>query len=139
MLRRSAAFARWLAFTAVCYGVAVQVGLELRDPESSIALFWPAAGVGAALMIRARRRSRLAVVAVVLALLIDNLVLNLSAGHSLGTSLGFTLANALEPLVVATTYTVCGAGGPRSPWPCHYWSSPRWPGWPPALRWLLPC
>ena len=105
MLRRSAAFARWLAFTAVCYGVAVQVGLELRDPESSIALFWPAAGVGAALMIRARRRSRLAVVAVVLALLIDNLVLNLSAGHSLGTSLGFTLANALEPLVVATTYT----------------------------------
>ena len=44
-------------------------------------------------------------VAVVLALLIDNLVLNLSAGNSLGTSLGFTLANALEPLVVATTYT----------------------------------
>ena len=57
MSSRSASLTAWFVGGAVVYGAAVQVGLELTEKATApIALFWPAAGVGVALIVLGLRQ-----------------------------------------------------------------------------------
>jgi hypothetical protein len=95
---------RRLVVVALVYGCAVQLGLALKVPGVSIAVFWPAAGVGAALAMTAFPKSRAHAGAVVGGVAFAGVVLNLAAHNSLEMSAGFTFANTLESAMAGTVY-----------------------------------
>ena len=96
--------ARRVVAVGLIYGAAVELGLALKVPGVDIAMFWPAAGVGATLMVLALRRSRAQAASVALAIAGLNLLLNLVGHNTLAMSAGYTVANTVEPLVAGLAY-----------------------------------
>lgn len=101
---------------AAGYGVAVQVGLWLKDPHHPIALFWPAAGVGASVVVLAARTSRRTVQLVVAAIAGANVLLNLLAGHAWPQVAAYTAANTVEAVLVGLAFVALSR---RQPGPMH--------------------
>lgn len=94
-----------IAVGAGVYVAAVQTGLWLKDDAHAIALFWPAAGVGATAVILALRTSPRCAVSVLAAIASANVVLNLHAGNGWSMTAAFTLANTAESAVAGLTLT----------------------------------
>jgi PAS domain S-box-containing protein len=105
---------RWIAtFGAACaialaYFLAAQLGLSLLDKPSDVAVFWPASGIAAAILIAAGRRVG---VALVVGVVVGTVAANLMSDRSLSTSILKGFCNAGEAVLLA-------------------WLLDRWFGWP---------
>ena len=91
----------WVALAvavSIAYFLAAQLSLELLTKPDGVAVFWPAAGISAGLLIALGPRVRLPVtVGVVIASTAASLV----GDRSIAAAAVFTLCNAGEPLLVA--------------------------------------
>jgi integral membrane sensor domain MASE1 len=67
-------------------------------PGSDVAVWWPAAGLGVAMLVLAPPRWR---AWLALGIVLASALANVTAGRAVATSLGFGLANAAEAVVVA--------------------------------------
>ena len=83
---------------AIAYFLAARLSLALLAEPDGVAVFWPAAGLAAGLLIAVGSAARWPVVIGVMA---ATLVANLLGDRSLGASIFFALANAGEALVTA--------------------------------------
>ena len=148
------------ATTLAAYGLAVQLGLALRDPHISVAFFWPAAGIGAGCIALAgrARNPRASTAAAVAGVFAANVLLNAIAGHTGLTPLWFSVANTAESLAAALTLmaigqrtpgaartmtrvVVAGCAGVAVSTPVALLLIPRGPGatvWQLALNWAIP-
>jgi integral membrane sensor domain MASE1 len=83
---------------AIAYSLAAQLSFFLRTKPDDIAAFWPAAGVGAGILIGLGPRARLPVA---VGTVVASVLSNLSGNWSLSTSLVFALCNAGQVLLIA--------------------------------------
>src|SRR5262249_47297638 len=83
---------------AILYFIAARLGLGLLCQSSDVAVFWPASGLAAGILIVSRRRSR---AALLMGVVIGTIAANLISDRSLLTSLGKGFCNAAEAFLVA--------------------------------------
>ena len=83
---------------AVAYFLAAQLGLSLLATPSDVAVFWPASGLAAGILIAAGRRAGLASV---LGIVLGTVAANLLSDRSLSTSILKGFCNAGEAILVA--------------------------------------
>ena len=86
-----------IGLATLAYFGTVRLGLLFVIQPEGIAGFWPASGVGLALLLLARDRREKSIVALIIFGV--NFFLDLAVGYSLLSSAGFSLANTLEPVV----------------------------------------
>src|SRR5262245_44368034 len=86
------------AWVALFYFLAAQLGLELVSRPSGVAVFWPASGIAAGILILAGER---AVPAVVIGVVIGTIGANVLSDRSLLTALLKGFCNAGEALLAA--------------------------------------
>ena len=94
--------AGWLILTvavAIAYFLAARLGLALLTKPDGVAVFWPAAGVSAGLLIALGPRARWAVV---IGAMVATIGANLLGDRSFGSALVFAVCNAGEALIIAT-------------------------------------
>ena len=82
----------------VAYAIAARIGFALVPPPEHIALFWPASGLAAGVLIAIGRSARLQVA---LGVMIATVAANLMTRSNIGATLVFALCNGLECLIVA--------------------------------------
>lgn len=82
---------------AIAIAAASYLSVYLTAPSSSIAMWWPAAGIGACLVLRAGRERRLAALATVA---VSTLAGNLVGGREPILAVPFSILNAVEIAVV---------------------------------------
>src|SRR5262245_66174952 len=88
----------WLAVLIGClYILSAKLSLALLTPDG-VAVFWPAAGVAAGLLIAFGPRARWAVV---VGTMVATIVANLLGDRNLASSIVFALCNAGEALLAA--------------------------------------
>lgn len=92
----------WLAGSAALYAAAAALGVALSLPGSSVATFWPAAGVGLCLVAAALGCGWLMTAAAVVGIFAGVVVANIAGGSSLVVALAFAAANLAESLIAAT-------------------------------------
>jgi PAS domain S-box-containing protein len=100
---RSLAFASggavaWAAGVAAAYFLAALLGLALRIQPSDVAVFWPAAGVAAGILVVTGRRSYSALI---IGVVVGTVAANLLSDRTLLTSLLKGLCNAGESILMA--------------------------------------
>jgi PAS domain S-box-containing protein len=83
---------------AIVYYFAARLGLAMRARPSGVAVFWPASGIAAGILIMAGRRAGLAVVIGVIA---GTVTANIASDRTLLTAILKGLCNAGEPFVMA--------------------------------------
>src|SRR5215831_8775877 len=83
---------------ALAYFLAAQLGLSLLAKPSDVAVFWPASGIAAAILIAAGRRVG---VALVLGVMVGSVAPNLMGDRSLSTSILKGFWNAGEAVLLA--------------------------------------
>src|SRR5215831_14215972 len=83
---------------ALAYFLAAQLGLSLLAKPSDVAVFWPASGIAAAILIAAGRRVG---VALVLGVMVGSVAANLMGDRSLSTSILKGFWNAGEAVLLA--------------------------------------
>jgi PAS domain S-box-containing protein len=83
---------------AIAYYLAARLGLALLAKPSDVAVFWPASGIAAGILIVWGRR---ALPALVIAVMVGTVAANLMSDRSLLTSLGEGFCNAGEAVLVA--------------------------------------
>jgi PAS domain S-box-containing protein len=83
---------------AIAYFLAARVGLALLSKPSDVAVFWPASGIAAGILIISGRR---ALPELVIGVMVGTIAANLMSDRSLLTSLGKGLCNAGEAVLVA--------------------------------------
>ena len=86
------------AAVGIAYFLAAQLGLGLLTKPDGVAVFWPAAGVAAGVLIALGRSARLPVAIGAMA---ATIVANLMGDRSLWSALAFAFCNALEALLTA--------------------------------------
>ena len=92
----------WLLLTvtvAIAYFLAARLGLALLTKPDGVAVFWPAAGVSAGLLIALGPSARWPVVIGAMA---ATICANLLGDRSLASALVFAVCNAVEALIIAT-------------------------------------
>ena len=92
---------RWpllIGVVAGAYALAARLGLALAPPPEHIALFWPASGLAAGLLIAMGREARVSIAA---AVALTTLIANLATRSGPGAGVVLALCNALECLAVA--------------------------------------
>jgi PAS domain S-box-containing protein len=92
----------WLLLTvtvAIAYFLAARLGLALLTKPDGVAVFWPAAGVSAGLLIALGPSARWPVVIGAMA---ATICANLLGDRSLASALVFAVCNAVEALITAT-------------------------------------
>ena len=99
MLARAAGWPGLLVFATVLFVLAQLGSRALRDNAAGVAVWWPAAGVSAAVLVLSPRR-RWPLLAAVAASAIG--LSDLLAGYGMTSSAGFGLANGIECLVAAS-------------------------------------
>src|SRR6201984_3481298 len=93
--------AAWLLLTiavAIAYFLAARLSLALLTKPDGVAVFWPAAGVAAGVLIALGPTARLPVAAGAMA---ATIVANLLGDRSIWSALVFALCNAGEAVLVA--------------------------------------
>src|SRR5215470_5952672 len=83
---------------ALAYFLAAQLGLLLLAKPSDVAVFWPASGIAAAILIVAGRRVG---VALVVGVVVGTVAANLVSDRSLSTSILKGFCNAGEAVLLA--------------------------------------
>src|SRR5262245_28948039 len=83
---------------ALAYFLAAQIGLALLAQPSDIAVFWPASGIAAGILIAAGRRAR---AALVLGVVAGTVAANLMSDRALLTSVLKGFCNAGEAVLMA--------------------------------------
>jgi len=83
---------------AVAYFLAAQLGLSLLATPSDVAVFWPASGLAAGILIAAGRQAGMASV---LGIVLGTVAANLLSDRSLATSILKGICNAGEAILVA--------------------------------------
>src|SRR5215510_6989661 len=83
---------------ALAYFLAAQLGLTLLAKPSDVAVFWPASGIAAAILIAAGRRVG---VALVVGIVAGTVAANLMSDRSLSTSILKGFCNAGEAVLLA--------------------------------------
>jgi len=83
---------------AVAYYLAARLGLALLSAPSDVAVFWPASGVAAGILILANRRIS---PAIVVGVIVGTVAANLMSDRNIWTSLFKGLCNAGEAVLVA--------------------------------------
>jgi integral membrane sensor domain MASE1 len=83
---------------AIAYFLAARLGLALRAVPSDVAVFWPASGIAAGILIITRRQ---AWPAVVIGLVVGTIAANVLSDRSLLTSIFKGFCNAGEAVLVA--------------------------------------
>jgi len=83
---------------ALAYFLAARLGLALRAAPSDVALFWPASGVAAGLLIALGRRAR---PAVVIGVVVGTIAANVLSDRTLATSMLKAFCNAGETVLMA--------------------------------------
>src|SRR6516162_1365725 len=83
---------------AIVYFLAARLGLALISKPSDVAVFWPASGIAAAILIISGRRAR---PALVIGVVVGTVAANLMSDRSLLTSLLKGVCNAGEAVLVA--------------------------------------
>jgi PAS domain S-box-containing protein len=94
--------AGWLLLTvavAIAYFLAARLGLALLSKPDGVAVFWPAAGVSAGLLIALGPSARWSVVIGAMA---ATIAANLMGDRNVGSALVFAVCNAGEALIIAT-------------------------------------
>ncbi len=84
---------------AVVYFLAAQLGLALLDQSSDVAVFWPASGIAAGILLLSGRRAG---PALVIGVVIGTVAANLMSDRSLWTSILKGICNAGEPVLMAS-------------------------------------
>ena len=84
---------------AVVYFLAARLGLALLDQSSDVAVFWPASGIAAGILLLSGRRAS---PALVLGIVIGTVAANLMSDRSLSTSILKGICNAGEPVLMAS-------------------------------------
>ena len=88
----------WAALISTAYFLASRLGLSLLVPPSDVAVFWPAAGIGAGILIAFGRR---ALPPLAIAVMVGTVAANLLSDRSLATAVFKGFCNIGEPVVVA--------------------------------------
>ena len=83
---------------ALVYFLAAQLGLSLLAKPSDVAVFWPASGIAAAILIAAGRRVG---IALVLGVMVGSVAANLMSDRSILTSLFVGFCSAGEAVLAA--------------------------------------
>src|SRR5262245_966034 len=83
---------------ALAYFLAASLGLALRSQPSEIAVFWPASGIAAGILILSTRRER---PAIVVGVIVGTVAANILSDRSIWTSLLKGFCNAGEAVLVA--------------------------------------
>lgn len=97
--KRRLVSAAWLAvIVGVAYFLSARLGLFLLTQPDGVAVFWPAAGVSAGILIALGRRARWPVAAGVIA---ATIVANLTSDRTIVASIAFALCDAGEALLAA--------------------------------------
>src|SRR5262249_29179439 len=94
--------AGWLLLSvgvAIAYFLAARLGLALLTKPDGVAVFWPAAGVSAGLLIALGPGARWSVVVGAMA---ATIAANLMGDRNLSSALVFAVCNAAEALIIAT-------------------------------------
>src|SRR5262245_4601906 len=84
---------------AIVYFLAARLGLALLSQPSGVAVFWPASGIAAGILVLTGRR---AVAALVIGVVIGTVAANLMSDRNLWTSLFKSIFNAGEAVLVAS-------------------------------------
>ena len=88
----------WASAFTVVYFLAAQLGLALLSKPSDVAVFWPASGLAAGILIVLGRR---ALPALVIGVMLGTVAANLTSDRGLLTSLLKGIFNSGEPVLVA--------------------------------------
>ena len=95
---RHATLLGWVGAVGVAYFLAAQIGLALLSAPSDIAVFWPASGVAAGILIAFGRR---ALPAVVIGVIVSTIAANVLGDRDFWTSLFKGVCNASEAVLMA--------------------------------------
>ncbi len=96
------------AAVGFAYFFAAQLSLGLKTEPDGVAVFWPAAGVSAGVLIALGRSAR---VPVALGAIVATLIANLMGDRTIWSASAFALCNAAEALM--TAWLIERFGGPR--------------------------
>lgn len=106
-LRLLLAALRWLALTivlAVGYFIAARLGFLVVAQPENVAVFWPAAGVAAGVMLAIGRSSQAPVATAIVAATLAASILHKAP---LEVAVMFSIANAVESLIIARVLFAC--------------------------------
>ncbi len=84
--------------TGIAYFLGAHLGLALLTQPDGVAVFWPAAGIGAGTLIALGPTARLPVIVGIVA---GSVLANLMGDRNLAATVAFTLCNVGEPILVA--------------------------------------
>src|SRR5499427_2574646 len=88
----------WAGVIGTAYFLASRLGLSLLVPPSDVAVFWPAAGIGAGILIAFGRR---AFAPFAIAVMVGTVAANLLSDRSLATAVLKGFCNIGEPVILA--------------------------------------
>jgi len=88
----------WAVVIGTAYFLASRLGLSLLVPLSDVAMFWPASGIGAGILIAFGRR---ALPALAIGVMIGTVAANVLSDRSLATSVFKGFCNIGEPVILA--------------------------------------
>jgi PAS domain S-box-containing protein len=88
----------WTALIGTAYFLASRLGLSLLITPSDVAVFWPAAGIGAGILIAFGRR---ALIPLVIGVMIGTVAANVLSDRSLATAVFKGICNVTESVILA--------------------------------------